>query len=633
MAATTARTVSRPSRTAGTTYRSGGSRTAIPAGSAAPARPARGALRVKAIQSGGDESSGSPRGSRMSASATAMGETFSFARNRHIDQPPSDDPFYSAPSAASSVLPRRKTKMVCTIGPATWDRRTLFKLADEGMNVARLNMSHGDHASHGAVIDLIREYNKLGRGNIGILLDTKGPEVRSGDLKEPLMLVKGEKYRFTIKSGAPKDDGGPFRIGVNYDGFIDDVSVGDVILVDGGIQSFQVLSKTDSDVEVEVIDGGEFKSRRHLNIRGKSANLPAITDRDWEDLKFGVERDVDYIALSFVRDAQVIYDLKSYLTEHSASIGVLAKIESADSVMNLEEIMDAVDGCMVARGDLGAELPVEEVPYWQNRIVQGCRKRGKPVIVATNMLESMIENATPTRAEVSDIAIAVREGTDATMLSGESAYGKFPFKAVDVMSTVATHTERSMLSYSGSRRHGTHSADKIDWITPPQWRGSTELGISDMFAYHASIMANTLKTSLVVFTRKGNMPALLSHYRPDNTIYAITNSQKVQRLLSLYHGVEAIYMEFLPEAEDTFEEAMLMLKDRGYVSPGQLLALVQSGRTPIWRSTSTHNIQVRPVPMNTVAGDDDSDELLGLGRPRSRAASTGGSSGNALPGM
>lgn len=346
----------------------------------------------------------------------------------------------SQEAADLDALPR-KTKIVCTIGPTSNTRESLFALADAGMNVARLNMSHGDHASHKAVVDLVKEYNALGRGCLAIMLDTKGPEVRSGDLVAPIEMREGDRYTFTIDEGANGTGG---RISVNYDGFIDDVSVGDTLLVDGGMQSLRIVAKTDRDVECEVVDGGTVKSRRHLNIRGKSANLPAITDKDWLDLKFGIDVGVDYYALSFVRNADVIYELKSYLAEQGARIGVLAKIESADSVDHLEEILDAVDGAMVARGDLGkndgreggereergrgrekknsqlfentptqkktgAELPVEEVPFWQSRIVQGCRKRGKPVIVATNMLESMIQNPTPTRAEVSDISIAVRE--------------------------------------------------------------------------------------------------------------------------------------------------------------------------------------------------------------------------------
>lgn len=508
------------------------------------------------------------------------------------------------PEAAAAQ--HRKTKIVCTIGPTSCTREGLFELADSGMNVVRLNMSHGDHASHQAVIDLVREYNALGRHTLAIMLDTKGPEVRSGDVAEPLELATGDQLTFTIVEGA---DGKGGRVSVNYDGFIDDVSVGDTLLVDGGIMSFAVRAKTDTDVLCEAVDGGTMKSRRHLNIRGKSANLPAITDRDWADLKFGLDAGVDYYALSFVRSSEVIHELKAWLVDQgatgTASIGVLAKIESADSVTNLDSILDAADGAMVARGDLGAELPVEEVPYWQSRIVQGCRQRGKPVIVATNMLESMISNATPTRAEVSDIAIAVREGTDAVMLSGETAFGAFPMKALSVMSTVSARTEAGMQQYSGTRRYGSDEAAPIDWIAAP---GSQRIGdslLSEMFAYHATTMANTMQTSLLVFSRKGNMPALLSHYRPDNPIYCFTENFDVQRRLALYHGVTALHMSFSEQAEVTFDRAIHELKRRGLVQGGQQVAIVQSGRQPIWRSSSTHAIQVRQVPRDPEPESED----------------------------
>jgi len=453
-------------------------------------------------------------------------------------------------------------------------------------------------------VDLVREYNKLNRKCLAVMLDTKGPEVRSGDLAEPIDMKTGETYTFTVAEGANGTDG---RISVNYDGFIDDVSVGDILLVDGGLQSLGLVEKKGKDVLCKVVDGGVMTSRRHLNIRGKSANLPAITDKDWLDLKFGIDVGVDYYALSFVRNAEVIYELKRYLAQQGAKIGVLAKIESAESVGHLEEILDAVDGAMVARGDLGAELPVEEVPYWQSKIVQGCRKRGKPVIVATNMLESMIQNPTPTRAEVSDIAIAVREGADAVMLSGESAYGKFPFKAVQVMSTVAKRTEQAMLSYQGTRRFGSDESEPIDWIVPPgrggDAGGMSAPGLSEMFAYHATTMANTIRTSLVVFTRLGNMPSLLSHYRPDCPIFCFTEDEAVQRRMALYHGVTALNMRFGTDADETFQRAISELKTRGFVKGGQQIAIVQSGRKPIWRSSSTHAIQVRRVPADVQEED------------------------------
>ncbi|KAG8055975.1 hypothetical protein GUJ93_ZPchr0001g32790 [Zizania palustris] len=471
---------------------------------------------------------------------------------------------------------RRKTKIVCTIGPSTDTKEMIWKLAEAGMNVARLNMSHGDHASHQKVIDLVKEYNDQTKDNvIAIMLDTKGPEVRSGDLHQPIMLETGQEFTFTIKRGV----GTETCVSVNYDDFVNDVEVGDMILVDGGMMSLLVKSKTEDSVKCEVIDGGELKSRRHLNVRGKSATLPSITDKDWDDIKFGVENQVDYYAVSFVKDAQVVHELKDYLRSSNADIHVIVKIESADSIPNLHSIITASDGAMVARGDLGAELPIEEVPLLQEEIIRMCRSMGKAVIVATNMLESMIVHPTPTRAEVSDIAIAVREGSDAVMLSGETAHGKFPLKAVKVMHTVALRTEASI---SGGE-------------APANLGQVFKNHMSEMFAYHSTMMSNTLGTSIVVFTRTGFMAILLSHYRPSGTIFAFTDQERVRQRLALYQGVCPIQMDFSDDAEETFGDALTYLLKHGMMKEGEQVALVQSGRQPIWRSQSTHNIQVRKV--------------------------------------
>ncbi|KAJ4911445.1 Plastidial pyruvate kinase 2 [Raphanus sativus] len=472
---------------------------------------------------------------------------------------------------------RRKTKIVCTVGPSTNTREMIWKLAEAGMNVARMNMSHGDHASHKKVIDLVKEYNAQSKDNtIAIMLDTKGPEVRSGDLPQPIMLDPGQEFTFTIERGVST----PSCVSVNYDDFVNDVEAGDMLLVDGGMMSFMVKSKTKETVTCEVVDGGELKSRRHLNVRGKSATLPSITEKDWEDIKFGVENKVDFYAVSFVKDAQVVHELKKYLQGCGADIHVIVKIESADSIPNLHSIITASDGAMVARGDLGAELPIEEVPILQERIINLCRSMGKAVIVATNMLESMIVHPTPTRAEVSDIAIAVREGADAVMLSGETAHGKFPLKAAGVMHTVALRTEATITTSSEM---------------PPNLGQAFKNHMSEMFAYHATMMSNTLGTSTVVFTRTGFMAILLSHYRPSGTIYAFTNEKKIQQRLALYQGVCPIYMEFSDDAEDTFTKALSTLLKQGMVKKGEEIAIVQSGSQPIWRSQSTHNIQVRKV--------------------------------------
>ncbi|KAI8546785.1 hypothetical protein RHMOL_Rhmol07G0146700 [Rhododendron molle] len=404
----------------------------------------------------------------------------------------------------------------------------------------------------------------------------QGPEVRSGDVPQPILLKEGQEFNFTIKRGVSTDN----TVSVNYDDFVNDVAVGDTLLVDGGMMSFSVKSKTNDTVKCEVIDGGELKSRRHLNVRGKSATLPSITDKDWEDIKFGVDNEVDFYAVSFVKDAQVVHELKDYLRRSNADIHVIVKIESADSIPNLHSIISASDGAMVARGDLGAELPIEEVPLLQEDIIRRCHSMKKPVIVATNMLESMIDHPTPTRAEVSDIAIAVREGADAVMLSGETAHGKYPLKAVKVMHTVALRTETSLPI-------GTN---------PPGQSTAYKSHMGGIFAFHATTMANTLATPIIVFTRTGSMAILLSHYRPSSTIFAFTNVERIKQRLALYHGVMPIYMQFSDDAEETFSRALKLLRSKSLLKEEEYVTLVQSGAQPIWRRESTHHIQVRKVP-------------------------------------
>ncbi|MBA0616838.1 hypothetical protein Godav_026328 [Gossypium davidsonii] len=473
---------------------------------------------------------------------------------------------------------RRKTKIVCTIGPSTSSREMIWKLAEAGMNVARLNMSHGDHASHKKTIDLVKEYNAQFEDKvIAIMLDTKGPEVRSGDVPRPIQLKEGQEFKFTIRRGVSTED----TVSVNYDDFVNDVEVGDILLVDGGMMSLAVKSKTKDLVTCVVVDGGELKSRRHLNVRGKSATLPSITDKDWEDIKFGVDNQVDFYAVSFVKDAKVVHELKDYLKGCNADIHVIVKIESADSIPNLHSIISASDGAMVARGDLGAELPIEEVPLLQEDIIRRCRDMHKPVIVATNMLESMINHPTPTRAEVSDIAIAVREGADAIMLSGETAHGKYPIKAAKVMHTVALRTELSLPLN----------------VMPPVCFNTYKSHMGEMFAFHSTTMANTLNTPIVVFTRTGSMAILLSHYRPSSSIFAFTNEERIKQRLALYQGVIPIYMQFSDDVEETFSRALKLLMGKNLVEEGEFITLVQSGAQPIWRRESTHHIQVRKVEL------------------------------------
>ncbi|KAI4303311.1 hypothetical protein MLD38_038957 [Melastoma candidum] len=285
-----------------------------------------------------------------------------------------------------------------------------------------------------------------------------------------------------------------------------------MLLVDGGMMSLAVKAKTTDLVKCVVVDGGELKSRRHLNVRGKSATLPSITDKDWEDIKFGVDNQVDFYAVSFVKDAKAVHELKDYLKKSNAGIHVIVKIESADSIPNLHSIISA----LVARGDLGAELPIGEVALLQEDIIRRCHSLQKLVIVATNMLESMIDHPTPTRAEVSDIAIAVREGADTVILFGETALGKYPLKAVKVMHTVALRTESTLL-YATS---------------PPV----------QFAAYKGSSIVH----------KTGSMAILLSHYRPSSTIFAITRDVRIKQRLILYHGVRPVFMQFSDDADETF---------------------------------------------------------------------------------
>ncbi|MFT6754353.1 MAG: pyruvate kinase, partial [Candidatus Azotimanducaceae bacterium] len=333
----------------------------------------------------------------------------------------------------------RKTKIICTIGPASNSYDMLEKLAAAGMDIVRLNMSHGDHESAAKVIKSIQTLNKKITHPIAVLLDTQGPEIRTGDLATELELKNGSIISITVRDNVDVES---TSIHINYDDLIDTVSVGDRITVDNGIINFEVLEKkTDGTMTCKVIDGGILKSKRHVNLPGIRVNLPAITKKDRADILFALEHQVDFIALSFVREAADIAELKELLGDKIGKIKIIAKIEDQSGVKNLEEILEASDGIMVARGDLGVEINVAEMPNVQRRIVRLCAERGKRVIVATHLLESMIENPIPTRAEVTDVANAIYEEVDAVMLSGETTVGKHPVRCVEQLVEIAVITE------------------------------------------------------------------------------------------------------------------------------------------------------------------------------------------------
>ena len=447
----------------------------------------------------------------------------------------------------------RKTKIICTIGPKTHSYEQLKELVKGGMNVARMNMSHGDHEWHSQVVESVRALNEKLNTSVALMVDTKGAEVRMGDLKEDLVLKKGDEMIFTerhqIKYSSHVTE-------VSYDGFVKDVAVGDLILIDGGVITFRVKQKKGKDVITKCVDGGVLTSRRHINVRGKSARLPSITDKDWKDIDFAIEHKVDFIALSFVKTASSIIALKNYLNKKKASISIVAKIESAESIPHLREILEVSDGAMVARGDLGAEMPIEEVPLLQEEIVRICRELGKPVIIATHLLESMIIHPTPPRAEVMDITEAVREGADATMLSGETASGNYPIKALEVMRTVAEHIEKRL----GEKNKVTDSS-----LTSP----------AEQIVLSASIIGNNIGAdAILVFTSRGFMASLTSRMRPNSPICAFTESSIALRKLSLYWGVMAFQIEFSKDSEETIQTAIQLLKTRKIVKKGSKVVVV-----------------------------------------------------------
>jgi pyruvate kinase len=441
----------------------------------------------------------------------------------------------------------RHTKIICTIGPLTSTPENLQLLAEGGMNIARLNMSHGTHEWHGEIIDRVKALNDTGKFSIGIMVDTKGPEIRSGDLKQPLEVKVGDVVTFTIDRQPEKDK---YTIDISYDGFVSDVEVGDIILVDSGIINLKVTSKTKTEVVTEVLDDGTITSRRHLNIKGKSANLPAITEKDWADIDFAIAKNADFIALSFANSGEVVTELKQYLISRESGIQVVSKIESTDAVKNLEDIVKASDGIMVARGDLGAELPIEDVPIIQNKIVKLSRKLGKPVIVATQLLESMMQSPTPTRAEVTDIFNAVNQRTDAIMMSGETANGKYPLKALEVMSRVAKRAEQ------------TFKEDKRIIVENSE-------NPKNEIALGASIIANNIEAkAIIVFTKKGVTAGLVSQCRPNSPIYSFTDSAQTSRQLSISWGVRSFEMQLPEDPEITVEKAIEFLKEKGKLKAG-----------------------------------------------------------------
>ncbi len=472
----------------------------------------------------------------------------------------------------------RFTKIVATVGPAVSSPADFKKYATSGVNVARLNFSHGSHESHLAEIKQIQAFNASGNSRIAIMLDTKGPEIRTGDVNTPVVITRGDTVLFTAHpTGKEK---GPV-ITVNYDKFAKDAADARSIVIDNGTIECTVLSIKGKTVVARALESGSVSSRRHINLPGANISLPSFTDKDWSDIEFGIKHDVDFIAVSFVRTASDIRELRAFLKKNRGHADIIAKIETEKAVENIDEIIEESDGIMVARGDLGAEIPFELVPGIQDDIVSKCRMKGKPVIVATHMLESMIHLPTPTRAEVTDIAHAAMSQTDATMLSGETAGGLFPFKAIEAMSKVLDKCEK---------------VDELDFMVEMQQhdlslgkRGDDKL----QQALSASVLARNISAdALVVFSRTGTTAKAVSRCRPPVPIIVITDTAQVQRKLQLLWGVDPYHIPFHADPNVTVKSAMKFLRQKLILKKKQKIVLVSDS---LFEKEKVMTVQVRLI--------------------------------------
>jgi pyruvate kinase len=447
-------------------------------------------------------------------------------------------------------MSQRRTKIVVTVGPSTSDPAMLEKLVHAGMNVARVNMSHADAAQATEIVKNLRDISARLQVSVGILMDTQGPAIRTGDLPVDLDLEAGQRIVLTVRGEKSEEY---VSVDVNYDQLVDDVHVDDIVIVDNGSIELKVLEKRKNQLHCEVLTPGVLGSRRHINLPGVRVNLPGLTEKDIQDVELGIELGVDFFGMSFVRTAGDVMKLKNILSYRKSDQKVIAKLENQEGLSNLGDIIEAADGIMVARGDLGIEVPYEELPIIQRRIVKRCIELGKPVIVATHMLESMIENPGPTRAEITDVANAVYEQADAIMLSGETSVGRYPVKCVEIMDRIARRIERSGgAGYAQSARLDTKYARLVK---------------------SASMLAGECDAAaLIVFTKTGLMARNTSWLRPDKVpIYAFTGNAMLMNQLSLYWGLNPFFFGLAEDQNENVVQAIRILREQGRVKSGETI--------------------------------------------------------------
>ena len=446
----------------------------------------------------------------------------------------------------------KKTKIICTMGPNTDDKNIMRELAKNGMDVARFNFSHGDHEEHLGRLEVLREVRKELDIPVAALLDTKGPEIRTGLLKDGKKVALKEGQTFTLTT---RDVVGDDTIThINYSGLNEDVTAGNKILIDDGLIELDVVEVNGTDIVCKVVNGGELGEKKGVNVPNVKIKLPALTEKDKEDILFGIRQGFDFIAASFVRTADCIREIKEILEEHGSNMRVIAKIENAEGIENLDAIIEASDGIMVARGDMGVEIPAEKVPYIQKTIIRKCNEACKTVITATQMLDSMIHNPRPTRAEVTDVANAVYDGTDAVMLSGETAMGKYPVEALKMMATIVEDSE-SHLDYAAYRQRKVSE--------------SNTKNVSNAVCFASVSTAHDLgATAIIAPSISGFTTRMLSKWRPSATIIGMSPSMTTVRQMQLQWGVTPVWSRRADTTDELIESSAEELKSRGMVHVG-----------------------------------------------------------------
>ncbi|MGE5421816.1 MAG: pyruvate kinase [Ignavibacteriales bacterium] len=468
----------------------------------------------------------------------------------------------------------RKTKIVCTLGPATDKPEIVRALVDRGMDVARLNFSHGTHKEHAARMQMVREAARDAGRYVAIMLDTKGPEIRTGKLKNGKALLRnGQQFILTTR----KVEGDETQVQVSFAGLHQEVQTGNRVLISDGYIQLEVEDVQDKDIICRVIFGGVLGEKKGINIPGVRTKLPFMSKKDRDDINFGLDNEIDFIAASFVTVSDDVHDIRRLVEERGRTVDIIAKIESQEGVANLDDIIKVADGIMVARGDLGVEIPTEEVPLVQKVVIEKCNTAGKPVIIATQMLESMIYNPRPTRAEASDVANAIFDGADAIMLSGETAAGAFPQEAVETMARIACRTEQ-VLHYE-------------EILKRKRFLGN--ISVTDAISYATCATAEDLGASAIISaTQSGSTARMVSKYRPRSPIIATTPREAVARRLNLVWGVRPLLVEKSHGTDHMIDESVRATLEAGYIKEGDLVVITAGVPTGVPGTTNLLKVHV-----------------------------------------